>query len=56
MILFTILTIMLLSLIAITVIAVSIGGAAFIAVFGDVIVCVFLLVWIVKKLVSKKKK
>ena len=56
MILLTILTIMLLTLIATMVVAISIGGAAFIIVFGDVIVCVFLVAWIVKKLISKKNR
>lgn len=56
MYLFIILMATLLLLSIVTVVAVSVGGAAFIVVFGDVIVCIFLISWLIKKLVSKKRK
>ena len=55
MILFTILALTLLILIVFTVIAVSLGGSVFIIIFGDVIVCAAIIVWIIKCLVIKKK-
>ena len=39
-----------------TVFAIAVGGSVFIVVFGDVIVCIFLIVWIIKKLFKKKPK
>lgn len=51
MVLFTILVIALLTLIIFTVI----GGAVGIVMFGDVIVCALLIIWIIKKLFFKKK-
>ena len=56
MILFVILLITALVLAVITVAALSIGGAAFIITFGDVIVCIAILIWIMKRLFRKKKK
>ena len=53
MILFTILTIVLIALIAITIAAITIGGVGFIIIFGDVIVCVFIIMWVLKKLWKK---
>lgn len=55
MILATILLLTLAILVTITVIALSVGGAAFIIVFGDVIVCVLIIAWIVKRLLRRKK-
>lgn len=55
MILFTILLIILLLITVITVLALSAGGAAFIVLFGDVIVCGFLIIWIMKRLIKRKK-
>lgn len=55
MILFLILSLILIALIAITVIMIALGGTAFIIVFGDVIVCIFILAWIIKKIFFKKK-
>lgn len=55
MILLAALLLMSLILIAITVAAIAIGGAGFIIIFGDVIVCIALLVFIIKKLFCKKK-
>lgn len=55
MILFTILTVTLIVLIGIIVLAVAIGGGATIIIFGDVIVCVAILIWILKRLLKKRK-
>lgn len=55
MILFLILSLILIALIALTIIVIAVGGTAFIVVFGDVIVCIFILAWIIKKLFFKKK-
>lgn len=55
MILFTILLLMLILLTVITVLAISIGGSVFVVIFGDVIICIFLIVWLLKRLVTKKK-
>ena len=50
MILFLILSLILIALIALTIIVLAAGGTAFIVVFGDVIVCIFILAWIIKKI------
>lgn len=55
MILFLILSLILIALIALTIIVLAAGGTAFIIVFGDVIVCIFILAWIIKKIFFKKK-
>lgn len=55
MILFTILLLMLILLTIFTVLAVSMGGAMFIVIFGDVIICIFLIIWLMKRLITKKK-
>lgn len=55
MILFLILSLILIALIALTIIVIAAGGTAFIVVFGDVIVCIFILAWIIKKIFLKKK-
>lgn len=55
MILSTILLITFIVLMVTTVIALSVGGAAFILVFGDVIVCMAIIIWIVKRLTRRKK-
>lgn len=45
---------MVLVILAIIVIAAVVtGGVAFIVVFGDVIVCIFILIWIIKKIVRR---
>lgn len=41
-------------LIVFTVAVLSVGGAVGIIIFSDVIVCIALLVWIIKKLTKKK--
>lgn len=56
MILFAIVFFTLFLLVAFTVISIAMGGAAFIIVFADVIVCVAIMVWIVKRLIGRKKK
>ena len=56
MTLFTILAIMAFVLIMFTVLTVAVGGAAFIIIFADVIVCVAIIVFIVKRLTGRKKK
>ena len=53
---FTLLTIILLFLIGFIVISVAIGGGVTIIIFGDVIVCIFIIVFLLKKLISRKKK
>lgn len=55
MILFTILLIMLAIIAVITVLAIAIGGASVIIVFGDVIVCALFIIWIMKRLIKGKK-
>ena len=55
MILFMILLLMLTILTVITVLAIALGGSVFIIIFGDVIVCIFIIAWIIKKLAKKKK-
>lgn len=56
MILFTILCVTLLILTIVTIIAITLGGSAVLIVFGDVIVCIFIIGWIIKRLINKKKK
>ena len=56
MVLFLILLLTIIILLAIVVIAISIGGSMFIVVFGDVIVCIFLIGLIIKHLGKRKKK
>ena len=55
MILFLILSLILIALIALTIVVLAAAGTAFIVVFGDVIVCIFILAWIIKKIFFKKK-
>lgn len=53
MILFIILSLIVLLLIAFLVLAISIGGAISVILFGDVIVCIFIIGWILKKIICK---
>ena len=55
MILFFILMLIVLLLGGIGVALLSIGGSAFIVLFSDVIVCVFLIIWIMKKLIKRRR-
>ena len=41
-------------LIAVTVIAVSVGGV-FILIFSDVIVCIGFIIWLIVKLINKRR-
>lgn len=56
MVLFTILLLTLTLLTVLTVAVISVGGAAFIVIFGDVIVCIVFIVFIMKWLLKRKKK
>lgn len=55
MILLTILLLMLALLTVFAVFAVGTVGAVGFIVFGDVIVCIVLLAWLIKKIIFKKK-
>lgn len=55
MILLTILTLTLLLLIVIGVVFFSVFGAGVIIVFGDVILCGVIIIWLIKKLLKRKK-
>ena len=55
MILISILTCIALLLIVIAVSAIVVGGAGFIIIFGDVIVCIAIIGWIIYMLTRKRK-
>lgn len=55
MILFIILLLTVLLLTVAGIAMLSVGGAAFIVLFGDVIVCAVLIVWIMKRLLKKRR-
>ena len=54
MITFIILAITLIALAIFTIVTAGAVGTAGIIVFGDVIVCIVLIVWIIKRLVNRK--
>lgn len=54
MILFAILLLTLLLLTAFIVLIAGAGGAVFTVLFSDVIVCIFIIVWIIKKLANRR--
>ena len=56
MILILILALILLMITVVGVALLSIGGTAFIIFFGDIIVCVFIIGWIIKRLIMRKQK
>jgi O-antigen/teichoic acid export membrane protein len=56
MILITVLALILFILIGMVLLTISIGGATFIVLFGDVIVCAVFIVWLIKALAKRKKK
>lgn len=56
MITFTILLLMVLILAVVSIVSISVLGSVGIVVFGDLIVCILILVWIIKKLFKRKKK
>lgn len=55
MVLFITLLLTLAILTTITVLAISAGGAVFVIIFGDVIVCAFIIIQIMKRIAKKKK-
>lgn len=55
MITFTVLAIILLILVALAVIILSVGGATFIAIFADLIVCIAIIAMIIKLLARRKR-
>lgn len=55
MLLFLILLLMLALLTIFTVLIISLTGAVGIVLFGDVIVAILIIVWIMKKIICKKK-
>lgn len=54
MILLVILSIMLLFLIGFLVLSISIGGSVAIVIFADVIVCVIVVAWAIRRLIRRK--
>lgn len=54
MILFTILTLMLVLLLVFSVVVIAATGAVGLVLFGDIIVCVVLIYFVIKKLILKK--
>lgn len=56
MVLIAILGLIAILLILFIIAAVSIGGAAFILIFGDVIVCVLFISWLIKKILKRRKR
>lgn len=55
MILFTMLILILAIILIVGIVSAGIGGIAFLLVFGDLIFCVWLIVWIIKHIFTKKK-
>ena len=55
MILFSILLATLFILVVTTVLAIALGGAGFIIIFGDVIVCIVFIALLIKFLAKRKK-
>lgn len=55
MVLLTILALILLILTVTVILAVSLGGATFIIVFGDVIVCAVFIVLIIRFIIKRKR-
>lgn len=56
MILFTILAFVALLLIGFIILVASVGGAVFVIIFGDVIVCIAIIVFIIKLIAKRKRK
>ena len=54
MILLIILTMIAIALAAFVLVSIVVGGTAFIVVFADVIVCVAILIWIIRKLIQRR--
>ena len=55
MILFIGLLLALVFAVVMTVFAITVGGSIGIVVFGDVIICVLIIIWIIKRIANKKK-
>ena len=55
MILFTILLVTILLLLGVVILGAGAFGAGVILLFGDVIVCIFILIWLIKIFVFRKK-
>lgn len=55
MILFIGLILALIFAVVMTVLAITVGGSIGIIAFGDVIICVLIIIWIIKRIVTKKK-
>lgn len=56
MILLLLLTLICIVLTALTIVSLVVGGASTIIVFGDVIVCIIAIAWLIKKIINKKSK
>lgn len=56
MILFIILLFTLMLVMVTSIALLSVGGATFIIIFGDLIVCALMIVWIMKRLLKKKNR
>ena len=56
MILFLILLLTLVILTVITVAVISVTGAIGVVLFGDVIVCIWLILWFIKKIIKKQRE
>lgn len=54
MITLAILTIMLVILVVASIVVLGLGGGVFIVIFGDLIVCALVLVWLIKRLFKKR--
>lgn len=54
MCLFLLLAIMLVLLVGFIILTVSVGGSLFILIFADVIVCILIITWIMKRLIGRK--
>ena len=56
MFLILLLTVIAIILIALTITVGAAGGVIFVLLFGDVIVCAVFIIWLIKRLIKKKKK
>lgn len=56
MILFTILSLTLAILLLFIILVVGAGGAIFTIIFADVIVCIFVILWIMSRIVKRKSR
>lgn len=56
MITFILLVIALIACAIFAVVAIAAGGFAVVIVYGDVIVCILLIIWLVKKIIGKNKR